>query len=423
MIAGKLPPGGENRRVDTWPKDTRRPTALAGPLEGIRVVDLTTSIAGPYCTLILAALGADVLKVERPPHGDDTRAWGPPFWDGESVTFLAMNAGKRSLLLDVTSERGRRTLFRLVEHADVFVQNLRPGLAERLGYGPAALAEHNPSLVYCSIGAFGNRGPLATQPGYDPLVQAFAGIMSVTGEPGRPSVRAGASIIDQGAGMWATIGILAALRQRDHDGHGRTVDTSLYEVGLGWLPYQIAGTLATGVPPGPHGSGISILAPHEAFDAIDGRLMISAGNDRMFGALCEALELPSLAADRRFATNADRVQNRDELTRLIAERTRTLHAADVLERLVRARVPCAPIQDLAQVVSHPQTEALEMIQPVPHPSIADLRLVGIPLSLDGSRVPLAGPPPRLGETHMHRRRPRRHPAQLVSATCIERTQT
>ena len=367
------------------------------PLDGIRVVDLTASLAGPYCTMILAALGADVVKIERPPAGDDTRRWGPPFWGGESVTFLAMNAGKRSLLLDITTDEGRDALYRLVEEADVFIQNLRPGLAEQLGLGPEALAELNASLVYCSIGAFGRSGPLAHLPGYDPLVQAFAGIMSITGEPGRPAVRTGASIVDQGTGMWAALGILAALRQRDQDGEGRIVDTSLFEVGLAWLPYQIAGTLATGVPPGPHGSGIAIVAPHEAFGAIGGRLMISAGNDRMFVALCEALELSELAADPRFTTNSERVANRQELSRLLGERIATLRAADLVKRLERARVPCAPIQDLAEVVAHPQTQAVGMIEDVPHPAIPNLRLVGLPLSFDGSRVSLAGPPPLLGE--------------------------
>ena len=215
----------------------------------MRVVDVTTSIAGPYCAEILAALGADVVKVERPDTGDDGRAWGPPFWNGESAMFLAVNAGKRSLAVSLSDERGREIVLRLAGSADVFVQSLRPGLAERLGLGDDELRARNERLVYCSVGAYGRTGPLAREPGYDALMQAAGGLISMTGEPGHPGVRVGSSLIDMGTGMWAALGIVAALMERGHTGVGATVDTSLYETALGYIGYHLVGYLADGTVP------------------------------------------------------------------------------------------------------------------------------------------------------------------------------
>jgi crotonobetainyl-CoA:carnitine CoA-transferase CaiB-like acyl-CoA transferase len=367
------------------------------PLQGVRVLELTTSIAGPYCGLILATLGADVVKVEPPGRGDDTRAWGPPFWNDESPTYLTMNAGKRSIALDLRSQEGADVAVRLAERADVVIQNLRPGLAQRLGLGFDELASRNDKLVYCSIGAFGSKGALANEPGYDPLMQAAAGLMSITGEPGEAPVRVGPSIVDQGTGMWATIGILAALRARDGGAGPQLVDTSLYETAVNWIPYQLVGTLATGVPPGPLGTGISILAPYQAFRASDGWVMIAAGNDRLFQALCAALSLPELGGDPRFGTNADRVTNRDALVDQLAERVAKTSTETCVALLREAGVPVAPIQDVAQVAASEQTEALRLLQPVPTDGIPDLVLVAPPLSFDGERLAHRGPPPGLGE--------------------------
>jgi crotonobetainyl-CoA:carnitine CoA-transferase CaiB-like acyl-CoA transferase len=257
------------------------------PLEGVRVVDVTSSLAGPYCTEILGALGADVIKVEHPQRGDESRAWGPPFWEGSSVMFYAANLNKRSLALDL--KRGREVLLRLADTADVFLQSLRPGTAKRLGFGPEELRARNPRLVYCDIGAFGRLGPLRERPGYDPLLQAFGGIVSVTGEPGRPGVRAGTSIVDQGTGLWAAVGILAALSA----GGGRTVDLSLFETAVALLPYQLTAYLASGEVPGRHGSAFPLIAPYQAFRVRDGELMIAAANDGLFARLCAALDLLS----------------------------------------------------------------------------------------------------------------------------------
>jgi crotonobetainyl-CoA:carnitine CoA-transferase CaiB-like acyl-CoA transferase len=355
------------------------------PLAGVRVVDVTSSLAGPYCTEILGALGADVVKVEHPERGDEARAWGPPFWEGASVMFYAANLNKRSLALDL--KRGRDVLLRLVEHADVFLQSMRPGTARRLGFGPDELRALNPRLVYCDIGAFGRAGPLRERPGYDPLLQAFGGIISVTGEPERPGVRVGASIIDQGTGLWAALAIVAAL----HAGGGRTVDVSLYETAIALLPYQVSDYLATGRVPQRHGTAFPLIAPYQVFHVRDGELMIAAGNDGLFDRLCAALGLDELPSDPRFASNPDRLRHRGELAGLLEERLAGERLEDVLTRLTDAGVPAAPVNDVRAVAEHEQTAALGLIQRLPEPAVA------FPLSFDGERVVHRAPPPRLGE--------------------------
>lgn len=355
------------------------------PLEGVRVVDVTSSLAGPYCTEILGALGADVVKVERPDRGDEARAWGPPFWEGSSVMFYAANLSKRSLALDL--KLGRDVLLRLVETADVFLQSLRPGTAKRLGFGPDALRELNPHLVYCHIGAFGRAGPLRDSPGYDPLLQAFGGLISVTGEPDRSGVRVGASVVDQGTGLWAALAILAAL----YAGGGRTVDVSLFETAVALLPYQVTGYLANGEVPGRHGTAFPLIAPYQVFRVRDGELMIAAANDGLFARLCDALDLGEVADDGRFATNPDRLRHRAELASLIQERLDDASLGPTLKRLADAGVPAAQVNDVGTVAEHEQTAALGLIQDVPKPTVA------LPLSFEGERVLHRAPPPRLGE--------------------------
>src|SRR4051794_16320322 len=252
------------------------------PLAGIRVVDLTSSLAGPTATEILGALGADVVKVEHPQRGDEARAWGPQFFEGGSVMFFAANASKRSLALDVKDPGGKEALLRLVDSADVFVQSMRAGTAERLGFGSEALLERNKRLVYCSVGAFGRNGPLAGQPGYDPLMQAFAGIVSITGEPDRPGVRVGASLVDIGTGVWAALGIVAALHEREHTGRGCEVDVALFETALSLVGYQLTTALRTGLAPGRVGTGFPLIVPYEGVPTKDGELVIPAGKHRPF---------------------------------------------------------------------------------------------------------------------------------------------
>jgi crotonobetainyl-CoA:carnitine CoA-transferase CaiB-like acyl-CoA transferase len=367
------------------------------PLEGMRVLDVTTSIAGPYCAEILGALGADVIKVERPDTGDDGRSWGPPFWDGEGTMFLSANANKRSLAISLRDERGRDAVLRLAARSDVFLQSLRPGLAERLGLGANDVRVRNPRLVYCSIGAYGHVGPLRHEPGYDALMQAAGGLISITGEPGRPGVRVGSSLIDQGTGMWAALGVLAALMERERTGDGAVVDVSLYETALGYIAYHLAGYLADGTVPTGQGTIFPMVAPYQVLPTRDGELMVAGGNDRLFAAICEVVGLPELVDDARFRTNPDRVAKREELVAILSERLREDTTAAWHERLLAAGVPAAPVADVAEVAGSPQTEALEFFQPLEHPTIAGLRLPVLPLWFGRERLRHRSAPPLVGE--------------------------
>ena len=360
------------------------------PLTGIRVVDLTSSLAGPTCTEILGGLGAEVVKVEHPGRGDEARAWGPSFFDGGSVMFFAANRSKRSLALDFKDAAGREALLRLVDGADVFVQSLREGTAERLGFGSDALRARNERLLYCSIRAFGKGGPLAGEPGYDPLMQAFGGLISITGEADRPGVRVGASVVDIGTGVWAALGILAALMERTATGSGRDVGVALYDTALSLVGYQLTSVLRTGVVPGRHGTAFPLIAPYEVFATSDGELMIAAANDRLFRLLCERIGRPELADDPRFLTNPDRLVNRELLLPAIRERLAADTSAYWLEAL--AAIPVAPVQDLAEVGAHPQTRANGMLQ-----QVDGFDAVASPLQVDDERLTHRLPPPVLGE--------------------------
>ena len=360
------------------------------PLVDTRVVDVTSSLAGPTATQLLAALGADVVKVE-PLAGDHARAWGPPFLGDEGAMFLAANAGKRSLALDLTDARGREILLRLADGADVFIQSLRPGAAERHGLGATELRARNPRLIHCSIGAFGTNGPLSDRPGYDPLLQAASGIMSVTGEGDGPPVRVGLSLIDLGTGVWAALGVLAAIYERERTGEGRTLELSLYETALSLLSTQLVGYLGAGVVPGRDGSAFPQIAPYQVFATRNGELMIVAGNDKLFAAFCDVLGAPELVVDPRFVTNPDRVANRAGLVALLEERTRQRPSEELLEALVAAGVPASPVYDVGQAARQPQTEALGILQ-----QLGDFVTVAAPLSADGERVGHHAPPPALG---------------------------
>jgi crotonobetainyl-CoA:carnitine CoA-transferase CaiB-like acyl-CoA transferase len=359
------------------------------PLEGLRVVDVTTSLAGPFCTEVLGALGAEVLKIEPPGTGDEARTWGPPFFEGTGTLFLSANANKRSVAVEL--RRGAEIVRRLAAGADVFIESLRPGLAEERGLGAAELRAVNERLVYVSISGFGRTGPLAGRPGYDPLAQAAAGIISVTGESDRAGVRVGVSLVDQGTGMWAAIAILAALAERGSTGKGTTIDLSLYETALSLMGYHVTAHLATGGIAGRHGTAFPLIAPYQAFRAADGDLMVAAGNDRVFASLCAVVELPDLPGDPRFGTNALRVENRPALTALIAERIATEPRDHWIERFAAANVPAAPINDVREVAEHPQTAALGIMQP-----LGGLPIAGLPFSVGGERASHRSAPPALG---------------------------
>ena len=355
------------------------------PLDGVRVVDVTASLAGPTCTQLLGALGASVVKVE-PPEGDHARAWGPPFVDGMGALFFAANAGKRSVVLELEADRER--LLELIAEADVLVLSLRPGLAESRGLDAETLHARNPRLIHCTIGAYGDGGPLADRPGYDPLMQAAAGIMSVTGEPDGPPVRVGVSVVDFATGQWAAIGILAALLERARDGRGRAIDTSLYEAALYAMSSHIAAYAASGDVPGRHGSAFPLIAPYELLPTSDGAVMIAAGSGALWTRLRGALDLPD---DERFRTNPDRVRNRAALIEAIAAVTRTRTSAEWEERLTEAGVPVSPLRTVAEAVAHAQTQALGILQ-----ELGSGTTVSLPLRFDGERPRYSGPPPELG---------------------------
>lgn len=367
--------------------------AASRPLAGIVVVEFGHSVAAPFAGHVLGDLGAKVIKIENPKGGDDARNWGPPFWHGASAIFQTLNRNKYSAALDLKNPTHVAALKRfIIEDADVVLQNMRPGLMATLGLD-ACLRRDKPALVYCNLGAFGRRGPLAQMPGYDPLMQAFGGIMSITGEPGGAPVRTGPSIVDVGTGLWAVVGVLAALRRRAETGEGCEIDASLFETALSWMNVWATGYLADGKVPRPQGSENMSLAPYRMFEAADGHLMIAAGNDNLFRRLAGALDHAEWAEDERFRTNPLRVQHREILTDLIAAIVRTHPRAYWIEALRVAGVPCAPLQTLDQVLAHPQTEALNMLLPTPDGA---MRLMGLPLSFDGERPQLRSGPVALG---------------------------
>jgi crotonobetainyl-CoA:carnitine CoA-transferase CaiB-like acyl-CoA transferase len=370
---------------------------VALPLEGIVVADLTQNVAGPFCAQILGDMGAEVIKVERPGRGDDARAWAPPWWGDESAVFMAFNRNKRSLALDLKQEAGLTVLRRLVARADVFVQSLRAGVIGSLGLDFAGATALNPRLVYCSITAFGTRGPLADRPGYDPLMQAYGGLMSVNGHPGAEPARVGTSIVDMGTGMWAALGIVAALRQRDRTGRAVEVTTALFETALMWVSYHAMGWLGSGEAPAAQGSGTAMIVPYQAFPVADGYVMIAAGSDALFVRLCGALGAPDLARDPRFADNPSRVAHRAEVVDAITRLTSARKAADLLEALGAAGVPCAPILRVDQGMQEPQTRESGIVVDAPHPRLPDYRSIGLPLQWDRARPAVRRVPPKLGE--------------------------
>lgn len=370
---------------------------MAGILSGITVLDLTRNVAGPFCTMTLGDLGARVIKVERPDGGDDTRDWYPPAWNGYSAIFLGLNRNKESLAVDIDTQEGQEIIRRLAVAADVVVESFRAGSLEKRGLGYEQLRQLNPRLVYCSISAFGAQGPYRDRPGYDPLIQAYSGIMSITGEPGGPPVRVGPSIIDIGTGMWCAFGVVAALLKRERTGDGMLVQSSLLETGLAWVGYQLAGYFGTGKPPGKSGSRAAMIAPYEAFATADEYIFISAPNENIFARLCQVLGVPELVNDPRFRTNPDRIAHRDELHDLLETQLKTRSAAEWERVLVEKQVPCSRVNGLDQVAVDPQVEALNMFMSLEHPGIPDLRLVDLPLLFDGRRAVRNDAPPELGQ--------------------------
>jgi crotonobetainyl-CoA:carnitine CoA-transferase CaiB-like acyl-CoA transferase len=365
-------------------------------LHDVRVCDLTQNLAGPFCAQILGDLGADVIKVEAP-GGDPGRAWGPPFWGADSTLFLSANRNKRSVILDLKKAEGRKILHRIAGESDVLVQSARVGVPERLEYDYESIRALREDIIYMSISAYGDRGPLRELPGYDPLMQAFSGIMSVTGHPETPPARVGGSVVDFGTGMWATIAILSALRTREATGRGAKLDAALLDTAVGWVSYHLLGYFATGRVPGPMGSAMDSIVPYQAYRTADGSVMISGGSDRIFVRLCDALGLSELGEDSRFLTNPDRVENRAELSELLESQTKRYSTEGLLELMHDHAVPCSPIQNMAEVAAHPQVVEAGLLPMASHPEVSNYRDVALPLRVDGERPRGVRPPPSAGE--------------------------
>ncbi len=366
------------------------------PLDDLLVVDLSRALAGPYCTMMLADLGARVVKVETPQGGDDTRGWGPPFYDGESAYFLSINRNKQSLALNLKDPRGCDLLLRLIRRADVLVENFRPGTMDRLGLAYAAVHETAPRLVYCSISGFGQTGPYRERAAYDLIVQGMGGIMGITGEPDGAPMRVGVAIADICAGMFAAYGILAALRVRERTGKGQWVDAAMLDGQVAWMTYMAANYFATGDNPPRVGSAHLNLVPYQPFPTRDGFVNVAVGSEGLWHKFCEALEIP-IASDRRFATNADRVRNRglllDLLMPVFARRT----TAEWVERLLQAGVPAGPIYRMNEVMEDPQVHHREMVVEVAHPRAGLIRVNGVPVKFSETPGGVVTPPPTLGE--------------------------
>ena len=377
-------------------------------LAGVRVLDLSRVLAGPWCTQTLADLGADVVKVERPGSGDDTRGWGPPFLKdhsgadtAEAAYFLGTNRNKRSITVDIAKAEGQALIRTLALNHDVFVENYKVGDMARYGLDAASLHALNPRLIYCSITGFGQTGPYRERAGYDYAVQGMGGLMSVTGErddlPGGGPQKAGVAVADLLTGMYAAVAILAALRHRDATGHGQVIDIALLDTQVAMLANLGAAYLATGQAPERAGNAHQNIVPYQVFEVADGHLILAVGNDIQFAKFCAVAGQPALAQDARYARNADRVKNRAVLVPLLAALMKQRAKADWLAALEAAKVPCGAINNLQEVFADPQVQAREMTVTLPHPSTASLRLVASPMKLSLTPVQYRSAPPLLGQ--------------------------
>lgn len=366
------------------------------PLHGIRVLDLSRVLAGPYCTMVLGDLGADVIKVESP-DGDETRAWGPPFTNGESAYYLCVNRNKRSIVVDFKTDEGRKILQELVKQSDVLVENFRPGTLARFSLDYESASRANPNLIYCSITGFGQTGPLRDKPGYDFMIQGMGGLMSITGVPDGEPMKVGVAVTDLFAGQNAVIAILAALQARTQTGKGQHLDISLFDSQVAMLANIASNYLVSGNLPKRYGNAHANIVPYQSFQASDAWFVLAVGNDRQFEKLCEVISKREVASDVRFRLNAERVKHREELIPILKPVFLTKTSGEWLSMLENAGIPCGPINSLDKVFSMPQVEARQMLIHMEHPEIEDLRLVGSPLKFSDTPVDFRLPPPRLGE--------------------------
>jgi crotonobetainyl-CoA:carnitine CoA-transferase CaiB-like acyl-CoA transferase len=364
------------------------------PLDGITVLDLTRVLSGPYCTMLLADMGARVIKVEQPGKGDDTRAWGPPFLEGESAYFLSINRNKESVTVDFKHPEGRRLIEQLIAKSDVVVENFRPGTLAKLGLDYKTLAPRHPRLIYCSISGFGQTGPRANEAGYDAVMQGEGGLMSITGDPAGGGFRLGVAIADVTAGMFAAYGVAMALFARERTGRGQEVDLAMLDTVAALLTYQAGNYFASGKVPARLGNRHPSIVPYETFTASDGDFVLAVGNDDQWRRFCAVAELPE---DPRFATNRQRVTNYDAVRPFIADRLRTQPRQHWIDRLNAAGVPCGSVRNLQELFADPQIQARQMVAEIEHATIGALRVLGVPVKLSDTPGAVRTPPPGLGE--------------------------
>ncbi|HUG14209.1 MAG TPA: CoA transferase [Thermomicrobiales bacterium] len=372
-------------------------TETRGPLDGVRVLDLSRVLAGPYCTMMLGDLGADVLKIEQPGRGDDTRAWGPPWVGTESAYYVSVNRNKRSMTLDLKLPAAQQIIRELAAQSDIVVENFRRGSLERMHIGHEQLSEPNPRLIWSTISGYGSDGPDADRPGYDFVTQGESGIMAITGEPDGEPMKVGVAIVDITTSLFTTIAILGALRSRDATGRGQRVDTNLLSSAVAWLANVGQSHLVSGQPARRYRNAHASIVPYQAFRARDQHFTVAVGNDRQFSALCHAIGRPDIAHDPRFVANPLRVENRDALVALLHEVFETREARHWLDACQAAGVPSGPINSIEQVFQHPQVLANGMLAEIDHPLAGTLRMAGIPYTLSGSPASVRMPPPLLGQ--------------------------
>lgn len=366
-------------------------------LQGVRVLDLSRALAGPYCTMMLGDMGAEIIKVEMPRVGDEARHYGPPFQEGESSYFLSVNRNKRSMTLNLKSQKGKEILKELAKRSDVLVENFRPGTMDELGLGYEELSKLQPRLVYCAITGFGSIGPEAQRPGYDLIAQGMGGIMSVTGPPEGPPYRVGIAQADIVAGMFAAYGIMVALFHRERTGEGQRLETSLFQGQLAQLTFQAGRYFALGVSPKPQGNQHPLIAPYESFRTKDGHINIAVGNNSLWSTLCRVLAMEAYEKDPRFESNPKRVENRPALIQVIEERTMNYTSQELRDILDKAGIPNGPVWTIGEALSSPQTMALDMVQEMDHPTAGRIKVTGIPIRMERSPGSLRIPPPLLGQ--------------------------
>jgi len=370
---------------------------MVRPLESITVLDLSRALAGPYCTMMLGDMGAEIIKIEMPGRGDDSRSWGPPFVEGESAYFMSVNRNKKSITLNLKSEKSKEIIEKLIKKVDVVVENFRPGTMEKLGLGYKSVVELNPKIIYASISGFGQDGPYKLLPGFDQVLQGMGGLMSITGEPGGPPIKVGIAVADIAGGMFAAYGIMIALFNRERTGKGQMIDVSLLDSQVAWLTYRAGSFFASGEIPQPLGSGHPNIVPYQAFKANDTYVNIAAGNDQLWQKFCHAVGLENIIDNPKYSTNAKRVENRDDLVTTISKIISSKSAQEWLDILTKAGVPCGPIYTMDKIFTDPQVLHRNMVKDLDHLKAGKIRVTGIPVKLSATPGEVLTSPPILGQ--------------------------